>query len=152
MATMLEKYQNICADLTEGDCSMVPEEIWIFQEVVYRIEVLQVCQALVNNAPVGNEMKDMFSHYQMTDAYLENLKSERRNGTSSDQEMQKQQDTAHQNLCRVVEDYRKRFGSFSPTKQDHYKSEIGKVINTFLPAWICYRNKYINISSKEASQ
>ena len=149
MATMLEKYQKICSDLVCGG-SMAPEAIWMFQEVVYRIEVLQVCQAFANNAPVGNEMKDMFSHYQMTDAYLENLKSERRNGTSTDPEAQKQRDTAHQNLCRVVEDYRKRFGSFSPTKQDHYKSEISKVISTFLPAWISYRNKYINISSKEA--
>lgn len=150
MATMLEKYQTLYDDLVNRDAKMSTEDIWVFQELLYRIEVLQVCQTLLMDAPVGKEMSSMFCHYQLTDAYIENLKLERRLGLHADQEIQKQRDTALQNLCRIANDYRKRFSSFSPAKEDQYKAEIGKVIKTFLPAWISYRNKYINITSKEA--
>lgn len=150
MAKMLEKYQNLYAGLVNRETTLSTEDIWVFQEILYRIEVLQVCRILFLNAPVGREMSEMFSHYQMTDAYIENLKLERRCGIQADQGLQKQRDTAHQNLCRVVDDYRKRFSSFAPAKEDQYKAVIGKVINTFLPAWISYRNTYINITSKGA--
>jgi len=148
MATMLEKYLNILNGLMKRDTPFTAEEMFTYQEVLYRIEVLQVCQTYAKNAPINIEIPNMIKHYQMIDVYFENLKLERKYGMKMDEEIQKKQDTAHQNLCLVINDYRKRFGSFAPQKEGQYKSEIGKVINTFLPAWIGYRNQYIQITSE----
>ena len=149
--TMLEKYQHIFAEFARQ--SPIPLElVWVYQELLYRMEVLQVCQMFAASAPVGADMQAMLTHYRMTDGYLESLKSERRYGTAASEEEQKQRDTAHQNLCRVITDSRKRFGSFRPSAPDQYKNEIVKTINTFLPAWIQTRNTYIKIVTKEAQQ
>lgn len=147
--TMLEKYQHTFADIAKQGTQMTPEQAWSFQELLYRMEVLQVCQMFTATAPVGNDMREMLMHYQMVDGYLENLKCERRNGLVASEEEQKQRDTVHQNLCRIVNDYRKRFGSFTPGNPEQYKKEIGKTITTFLPAWIQTRNAYIKITTRE---
>lgn len=148
--TMLEKYQHMFAGIASRQ--PVPlEQAWVYQELLYRMEALQICQMFCANAPAGADMQAMFAHYQMVDSYLENLKNERRGSFSAGDEEQKQRETAHQNLCRIVQDYRKRFGSFSPSAQGQYKNEIGKTITTFLPAWIQVRNAYIKINSREAA-
>jgi hypothetical protein len=146
---MLEKYQHMFAGIAAQQPVSL-EQTWTYQELLYRMEALQVCQMFCANAPVGTDMRAMFTHYQMVDGYLENLKNERRCGLPAGDEEQKQRDAAHQNLCRIVGDYRKRFGSFAPSMPDQYKNEIGKTITTFLPAWIQARNAYIKINSKEA--
>lgn len=150
--TMLEKYQNAFVEISQLGSAMALEQAWIYQELLYRMEVLQVCQMFSVIAPIGNDMSEMFTHYQMVDGYFETLKCERHNGLAASEEEQKQRDTAHQNLCRVVSDYRKRFSSFTPGNQEQYKNEIRKTISTFLPAWMQTRNTYINIKTKEAQQ
>jgi len=150
--TMLEKYQLIFADIVKQEPPMTLEQAWTFQELLYRMEVLQVCQMFITVAPVGNDMRAMLTHYQMVDGYFENLKCERRGGLAASEEEQKQRDTAHQNLCRIVNDYRKRFSSFTPGNPEQYKKEIGKTITTFLPPWIQTRNTYINVTTKEAQK
>ena len=150
--TMLEKYQIAYAELAKQGNSMTLEQAWTMQELLYRMEVLQACQMFTLIAPVGGDMRAMLTHYQMVDGYLESLKTERRNGLASREEEQKQRDTAHQNLCRIVNDYRKRFSSFSPTRPEQYKSEITRAITTFLPAWVQSRNTFIKITTKEAQK
>ncbi len=147
--SMLEKYQQKLADISSQQ-PVSAEQAWIFQELLYRIGALQACQTFCAAAPVGDDMQAMYTHYQMVDGYLENLKIERRFGLHTGDEEKKQRETAHQNLCRIVVDYRKRFGSFSPTEPNQYKTEILKTITTFLPAWIQARNAYTNINSREA--
>lgn len=148
--TMLEKYQIMIADITSQQAPIPLDQVWVYQELLYRMEALQVCQMLAAAAPVGSDKKAMFTHYQMTDGYLENIKNERRCALTATDEEKKQRDTAYQNLCRVVVDYRKRFSSFTPAKPEQYKNEISKTITTFLPAWIQARNAYITINTKEA--
>lgn len=148
--TMLEKYQHSFMDIAQQAGELPLEQAWTYQELIYRMEVLQVCQMFASISPVGDDMRAMLIHYQMVDGYLENLKTERRIGFAASEDEQKQRDTAHQNLCRIVTDYRKRFGSFKPNNPEQYKNEIGKAITTFLPAWIQMRNAYIKINTKEA--
>jgi len=147
---MLEKYQTMFADIAAQQPPVPLDQLWSYQELLYRMEVLQVCQTLTASAPVGTDTRAMLTHYQMTDGYLEALKNERRYGPATGKEDQTQRDTAQQNLCRVVTDYRKRFGSFSPSTPEQYKNEIGKTITTFLPAWLQVRNAYIKINTREA--
>jgi len=147
--TLLEKYQHAFADLTKLDSPMSIDAAWVYQELLYRMDILQVCQMFATTAPVGNDLQTMFTHYQMVDIYFENLSNERRNGLVVSDTEQARRHTAHQSLCQVVADYRRRFGSFQPKDPEQYKKEIGKVISTFLPVWIQMRNTYVNIITKE---
>lgn len=148
--TMLERYQRSFIELTQQAAGMPLEQAWTYQELLYRMEVLQVCQMFSAIAPVGDDLRAMHMHYQMVDGYLEALKTERRSAFVASEEEQKQRDTSHQNLCRIVNDYRKRFGSFVPGNPEQYKNEICQAITTFLPAWIQTRNAYIKLNTKEA--
>ena len=62
---------------------------------------------------------------------------------------QKERDAAQNNLGRVIEDYRKRFSSFAPSAPESYSREIGRVIQTLLPAWLQFRNTFVPIKKKE---
>lgn len=147
--TLLEKYQIAFAEMVKDKGALSLEQAWSFQELLYRIEVLQVCQMFTMTAPVGNDLRAMVTHYQMVDGYFENLRSERRNGLVASEKEQKQRETVSQNLSRITNDYRKRFSSFSPSAPDQYKNEISRVISTMLPAWIQMRNVYAPIKMKE---
>ena len=150
MATMLEKYMISFSEISK--MSPLPiERMWEFQELIYRIEVLQVCQMFSKMAPLGNKanQSSLITHYHMVDGYFECLKNERRIGPTADENLLKQRDTAHQNLGLIITDYRKRFQSYNVKTPEQYGNDIGKVISTFLPAWVQFRNTYINISSKE---
>ena len=87
---MLEKYQSIYVDLAKQESPMSYEQIWIYQELLYRMEALQVCKMFTANAPVSNVDRDLVTHYQMLERYLEGLKNERRYGPAIDEDKQKQ--------------------------------------------------------------
>jgi len=129
-----------------------PAEIWEQQELLYRIEVLETCQMFQKTAPNSADVKLLVTHYQMADAYIQNLTQERRYGSSVSvsEETSKQRDTALLNLQRVIQDYRKCFSSFAPGNDtDCYRKTIAAVIQVILPVWIQYRQTYVEIK-KEA--
>ena len=144
MATLLETYIDL---KNSFDNEAGPNQIWEQQELLYRISVLETCQRFVKTAPHSANPKELLGHYQMLDAYLHNLTLERRFGTRNDK---KQCDTAHGNLLQVIQDYRKRFGSFAPGNDANcYRNTIASVIQTVLPVWTQYRQTYTEIN-KEA--
>ena len=145
MATMLENYQELRNAMEKQESPLTTAQIWQYQELIYRIGVLETCQLYAKIAPVTDNINQMVTHYQLVDAYFQCLTQERRYGMAPDEKTQKQRDTSHQNLCRVMEDYRKRLASFAPGSHEQYKKEIGGVIGTFLPVWAAYRNTYITI-------
>ena len=153
MATLLENYKA-SKDSFENGLQVAkpgPAQIWMYQEFLYRIEVLEVCQMFVKTAPEGTDIKTLCVHYQMVDAYFQNLTMERRSGACSAESVQKQRDTAHGNLLRVIQDYRKRFGSFAPGNDaDCYRKIIANVIQTVLPVWVQYRQTYIELTKEAA--
>jgi len=153
MATMLETYWNIKANMESGISTEKPgpAQVWLYQELLYRIEVLQVCQFFQKSSPESADPKALTPHYQMLNAYIENLTLERRFGANNGDDVQKIRDTAHGNLRRIVEDYRKRFSSFAPGGDvGRYCKEVASVIQTVLPAWIQYRQTYIEIKKEAA--
>ena len=154
MATMLESYiaQKNGFDAGMQTSMPGPEGILRQQELLYRVEVLEACQMFVKSAPRGTDTKELCWHYQIVDAYLHNLVLERRLGAAADENLLKQRDTAHGNLLRVIQDYRKRFGSFAPGGNgDAYKKEITNVIQTVLPVWIQYRQTFTEVSKEAQS-
>ena len=88
---------------------------------------------------------DLSYHYQLVDAYVKSVLSERRFGAKTDEDGKKRRETARQSLEKVVESGRKQFRSFSPSKPEQYSQTVGKYINALLPVWMQYRDTYINL-------
>jgi len=149
--TLLERYWKIRVDFKDVHKETMPSpaQLWNLQEVMYRIEVLEVFQQFAIAAPLSADMKVLFRHYQVVDAYAENLKKERDFPTAPNQDLQKQRDTALTSLCSVIDDYRKRYASYTPQTPEQYHKDIGRTIGTILPAWIQYRNTINEIKLPE---
>ena len=151
MAKLLDKYQAQKCTIEAGkqNAKLGPEQIWQYQELLYRISVLETFQMFDQSAPKSVDMKSLVLHYQMIDAYIQNLTQERRSGTSADENTQKQRDTAHSSLLRVIQDYRRRFGSFAPSTGIQYQTDIHNVIISVITVWIEYRNTFIMLNTKK---
>jgi hypothetical protein len=148
--TMLERYWKIRLDFTDSHAETMPEpaQLWNFQELLYRIEVLEVLKQFAAAAPLSDDMAVLSQHYKVVNAYIENLKTDRIYPAAPD-DIQKQRETAHTSFCSVIEDYRKRYGSYKPQSPEQYQKDIGRTIGMVLPAWIQYRNTINEIKLTE---
>jgi hypothetical protein len=151
MATLLEKYQALKNgfDATLSSAEPQPSQIWQHQELLYRIAALDTFRIFAVTAPKSVDMNALVAHYRMVDAHIHHLTQERRYENSADDAVRKQRETAHGSLLKVVQDYRRRFGSFAPGNDMQYQADIRNAIGTVVSAWIQYRNTYIEIQ-KEA--
>lgn len=151
MATVLETYYNLRGEvynrIAQGSTSA--DIIWWYGELMYRIGVLETCQMFCKTAPATMDVQALLGHYKMLDAYVQCLALERRYGPNRGPDTRKERDAAQHNLERVIEDYRRRFSSFAPTSPEHYSYEIGRVVQTLLPAWLQFRNTFVPIKKKE---
>lgn len=145
MATTLEQYNQMKQQLTAkiADGSMTVDQLLGYQELLYRISVLESCMNFVKTAPVTNDMKVMSYHYQVVEALFTCLVQERQFGIPADDVVKKQRATALENLQTVVNSFRKQFQSFKPAAPEAYRAAVTKMVNTILPAWLQYRFTYI---------
>ena len=145
MATTLDQYyqtkQQLLARFAESAVS--PEQAIGYQELMYRISVLESCMAFVKTAPVNSDMKAMCFHYQVVDTFFTSMLQERQFGMPADEKARKQRATALDNLTTVITSFRKQFHSFQPTTPEAYKENVSRMINTVLPAWLQYRFTYV---------
>lgn len=117
----------------------------VMQELNYRIYVLKTCQAFCKTAPKTLDTGVMGFHYQIVEAFIRYLLTERRFGTKTDENGQKQRQTAAEAFMTVFQDSSRRFASFAPKTQDQYKNSIKNMIETILPAWMQYRDSYVKV-------
>jgi len=145
MATTLEQYNQMKQQLTAkiADGSMTVDQLLGYQELLYRISVLESCMNFVKTAPVTNDIKVMSYHYQVVEALFTCLVQERQFGIPADDVVRKQRATALENLQTVVNSFRKQFQSFKPAAPEAYRAAVTKMVNTILPAWLQYRFTYI---------
>lgn len=145
MATTLEQYNQMKQQLTAkiADGTMTVDQLLGYQELLYRISVLESCMNFVKTAPVTNDMKVMSYHYQVVEALFTCLVQERQFGVPADDVVRKQRATALENLQTVVNSFRKQFQSFKPAAPEAYRAAVTKMVNTILPAWLQYRFTYI---------
>lgn len=147
MATILEHYRNLQnnyrSQIAEG--SLPLEDNLKMQEVNYRICVLETFEAFSRSAPLTTDTKVMGYHYQLVDANVKFMLTERQFGPKTDADGLKKRETAYGSLEKVVQDGRRQFSSFKPTAQDQYRNKIINHILTVLPVWMQYRNTYINV-------
>ena len=147
MATVLEKYckqrENMNAEIAQG--AFTVEKLLVFQELLYRINVLETCMNFCKTAPVTPDIRALTYHYQLLDAFIQCMLLERRLGPVGDESVKSQRDTGFANLENVVASFRKQFASFAPTAPDAYRNAIHNMVGTILPAWVAYRNTYVNL-------
>lgn len=145
MATLLEEYNRKKASVFEQiiQGSFPVDQLLQYQELLYRIDVLESCLAFSRTAPTSADHRIVGYHYRILDSFLVCIIQERQLGHLADEKLKKQRETALSNLQTVVSTFRKRFQSFAPTHQDAYLHEVQTMINTILPAWISYRNTYV---------
>lgn len=145
MATTLEQYyqtkQQLNAKVASDEMTM--DQLLGYQELLYRISVLESCMNFVKTAPVTDDTKAMSYHYQVVEALATCLLTERQYGIPADEKLRNQRATAQGNLQTVVNSFRKQFQSFKPTTPESYRAAITKMINTILPAWLQYRYTFI---------
>ena len=153
--TLLERYWKIRLEFesVSKETPPSPSQLWSYQELLYRIEILDCLQLIVKAAPFSCEMKTLFPHYQVVNMIFENLRTERFL-KAPNPDMQKQQHTAAESLSSIIEDCRKRYASYAPAGLEQYQKDMQRTVATVLPAWIQYRNTVteIKISVEEASQ
>ena len=94
MATVLEQYNDlkgrISAQIAAGQ--FPPEQMLQYQEMLYRIDVLETCMAFVKTAPITMDQRILSYHYQMLDAFMMCLLQERRFGLPGDEKVKKQRE------------------------------------------------------------
>ena len=145
--TLLEQYNAKLTEMNEkiraGQLS--PEEMLVYQELVYRISTLNTCKALCASAPIGTETTKLCYHYQVVTMYIKMLSGERQVGSKTDEDGKKKRGAAKETIDRVMNDGVRRFSSFNPKTDDLYKKTVSEFINAYISVWIQYRNTYINI-------
>ena len=82
MATILEQYLQLKSATGEQMASgtLPCDKVFTYQEILYRISVLESCQAFCKTAPITTDTKVLCYHYQIVDAYLCSLLSEHKVG------------------------------------------------------------------------
>lgn len=84
----------------------------VFQELLYRIQVLETCQLLCKTAPVTTDTRELVGHYQLVDAVLFCAGKEHAFGVPVQEKGKARRKAAGENLAKIVADCRKRFSSF----------------------------------------
>lgn len=145
MATTLEQYyqtkQQLNAKMAEG--KFTNDQLLGYQELMYRISVLESCMMFLKTAPVSTDTSILGFHYKVVDALFTCMLQERQFGLPADEKVKKQRATALENLHMVINSFRRPFQSFAPNTPEVYRETISKMITTVLPVWLQYRYTYI---------
>lgn len=145
MATTLEQYyqtkQQLNAKIAEG--KFTNDQLLGYQELMYRISVLESCMMFLKTAPVSTDTSILGFHYKVVDALFTCMLQERQFGLPADEKVKKQRATALENLHLVINSFRRPFQSFAPNTPEVYRETISKMITTVLPVWLQYRYTYI---------
>ena len=145
MATTLEQYyqtkQQLNAKMAEG--KFTNDQLLGYQELMYRISVLESCMMFLKSAPVSTDTGVLGFHYKVVDALFTCMLQERQFGIPADEKIKKQRATALENLQLVINSFRRPFQSFVPSTPESYRDAVSKMITTVLPVWLQYRFTYI---------
>lgn len=150
MATYLDDYNN--RKLSFGPLiqagKMTLGDSMVYQELLYRIQVLETCQMLCKTAPVTTDTRELIGHYQLVDAVLFCAGREHAFGVPAQDQRKAQRKVAGENLSKVVTDCRKRFSSFQAKSPEQYRKSITAMVSTVLVAWVQLRNTYVPIGEE----
>ncbi len=139
----LEKQKAVRAHIEAGE--LPPDQLFYFQELNYRICVLETMRDFCNSAPQTTELRILSTHYRVVDAYVRFILAERQFGCKTDEDGEKRRETAHTALEKVVFDCARKFSGYQVSSANQYKEQITTAINTIMPVWLEYRTTYIKL-------
>lgn len=147
MATMMEQYLSAKQAFSEQIAanSLPLDKLLAYQELIYRIGVIETCRDFCRTAPRTMDVKALGFHYRVVEGYLMNLMMEHYVGKPADEKLKGQRETARNNLQGITASFRKQFSSFQASNPDHYHQAITNMVNTVLPAWVKFRDTYTTI-------
>ncbi len=147
MASVLNQYYEKKAQMDTHMASSPTNQgqLMVYQELLYRINVLESCLLFSKTVPITTDQRILSSHYRVADAFLRCMLEERRFGIPADEKLKESRKAAHSNLSVVATSFQKGFASFTAGNEMQYKEKFSLLAKTVLPAWVAYRNTYINI-------
>ena len=137
-----ELYETYHQQVEEGELPL--KKLLEYQELKYRIFVLDTIQAFEMNIPLTEDKKDIQRHYYVVSKFIRSLLTEHKYGTKTDEAGVKVRETAEKALQKVVADGERRFKSLAIQFQQYYKS-ICDYFQAVLIVWTQYRESYIKI-------
>lgn len=148
MVKPLEYYKTQAAlvsqKLVNASCLM-NDENWLYQELLYRISVMETLAMFFKAAPLTTDLKIVGEHFLQVRAYLSYLANERQYEESPDEKVQRSRDAAHNSLIRCFRGTLVEWQGFRPGTENEYRKKITKLINVVAIAWIQYRDTYLKI-------
>ena len=147
MATKLDIYlakRDAMAALVKENKLQV-SDLAVFQELIYRIGVLQTFLTFTRTAPTTKDPQALAFHFQLVFEFARQLSNERKFGPKTDENGTKTRETARISFEKVIMEGTKSFSSFKAASDDHYQKTVSQYISNILTVWIQYRNTYINI-------
>lgn len=139
----LEKQAELKSQIKAN--SLPPDMLVVYQELNYRIDVLESCKAFCNTAPTTTDERVMMYHYSLVYRAVSNLAAEHKIGPKTDEEGKNKREAAQKSLEDVILSGAKRFQSYKISSQDQYRKDVCAFVNSVLSVWIGYRNTYVNI-------
>ncbi len=145
---LVEEYRLRRRNLEQKD-ELSAKDLLVYEELLYRIHVIQVLKFLLEHAPVSREISTLAGHWEAVDALASHLCQERRLSPSPDAQIQQQRDTARQFLMEILTEQRRRFFVYMPENERQYQADIRDTLQCLLFAWLQYRETMMPISEED---
>lgn len=132
--TLTEKKNILQKELQKG---FVPAYVRQYNELLYRIEVLENLQMLAVTAPVSKDNQALLAHFTFVQETLNRILNERLAPNPSAESV-----TGLENLMKLVTSHLDSFKKFNPEPypEDTYRKAIMNIYKTVSNAFILYRN------------
>jgi len=146
---LIEQYQKsgklLEEQLVGGECSV--KKVVEVQELKYRISILSTMRTFEGSAPIDGTTDDINFHFRILTKYLAFLIEERRMGKKTDDAGKKKRETALGVLEDIFESKKEEFDEqdFEENPVTYMKFVRG-VLSTIIPAWVQYRDTYVDVS------
>lgn len=123
------------------------QQMLMYQELNYRIQILESLAFLLNSAPRTDDNKKMRRHYMMVDAFLQHMMRERKYKKPALPDLQDALEVARESLQQIYDDFKARFASYEATTAKKYKQDVMNFVISVLMAWIVYRDMFLPIDT-----
>lgn len=154
MKELLECYHNRIRAYREqiAQKPFLQRDLLTFQELEYRISVLESIRFWLETAPVTTEIRTLGEHYQVVSSYLELFRQERRHDIVADRQHREKSLTALLALSAVIHEGSEKFSRFYPVDAKSYRNLLIPYVVDVLNRWLFYRNLYIDIPKEVPEQ
>ena len=117
-------------------------------EILYRIEVLECMQVLLQTTPPNaSDSKALFEHFQILDGFVVSLFNDRKYYLKYDEKFVKDQETAKENFKKIYSESRSPFRYMK--LGINYSGMVKAFVHKNYIAWYQYRETFIKITFTE---